>query len=122
MKYLILRGEEAQKHYRLISYRRRCKNYKELEEIGGIGQVMIDKYNNALSIDGFTLNDFEAENLKKKGRKWELDGIDASEQFLDWAERTDERDRFAEHKRINKLIIQYILKNYEKNPEKYLYG
>jgi len=190
MKYLILMGEESQKHYRLISYRRRYKNYKELEQIGGIGQVMNDKFNAAMTIDGFKLSDFEAENLKKKGRKWELDGknfseihkeveipetysyvygmisevihsgwgdirqlhltycegnyfipkmnfyenndnriiapifsilIEASEQFLNWAERIDERDNFAEHKRINELIFQYIFRNYENIPEKYLY-
>jgi hypothetical protein len=191
MKYLIIKGNESQKHYRLISYRRRYKNFKELEEAGGIGQVMIDKFKYAMSIDGFTLIDFEAEDSKKKGRKWELDGknfseihkeveipetyayvygmvsevihsgwgdirqlhltycegdffipkmdfynnnddriiapifsilIEASEQFLNWAERTEERDNFTEHKRINKLIIQYIFKNYENNSKKYLYG
>jgi len=190
MKYLILKGEESQKHYRLVSYRRRYKNYKELEKIEGIGQVMIDKFNYAMSIDGFTFSDFEAENSKEKGRKWELDGknfseihkevekpetysyvygmisevihsgwgdirqlhltycegdyyipkldyyenndtriispiisilIEASEEFLKWSERNDEIQNFTKHKRINKLITQYILKTYENNPEKYLY-
>jgi len=191
MKYLILKGNASQKHYRLISYRRRYKNLKELETAGGIGQVMIDKFKYAMSIDGFEFSDFEAENSKEKGRKWELDGknfseihkeveipetysyvygmvsevihsgwgdirqlhlaycegdffipkldfynnndnrliapiisllIEASEQFLDWAERTVEKENFAEHKRINKLLIQYIFNNYENNSEKYLYG
>jgi len=190
MKYLILKGEDSQRHYRLVSYRRRYKNYKELENIAGIGQVMIDKFKYAMSIDGFTMADFESENQKKKGRKWELDGknfseihkeveisntysyvygmfsevlhsgwgdirqlhltycegdyfipkmdfynnsdtriispifsiiIEASEQFLNWAERNEEIEKFTEHNRINNLLFQYILKNYEDNPERYLY-
>lgn len=79
MKYLILKGEESQIHYRLVSYRRRYKNLKELEDIDGIGQVMIEKFKYAMSIDGFTINDFKAENSKNKGRKWELDGKNFSE-------------------------------------------
>ncbi|MCU4158249.1 hypothetical protein J1N10_19910 [Carboxylicivirga sp. A043] len=190
MKYLILKGEDSQTHYRLVSYRRRYKNFKELESIEGIGQVMIDKFKYAMNIDGFTMTDFECEDQKKKGRKWELDGknfseihkevevsntysylygmfsevlhsgwgdirqlhltyceggyyipkmdfyissdnrmiapifsimIESSEQFLLWAERGDEIENFAQHKRINNLIIQYIFKNYESNPERYLY-
>ncbi|PHS52818.1 MAG: hypothetical protein COB01_06430 [Lutibacter sp.] len=190
MKYLILKGEESQKHYRLVSYRRRYKNLKELEGIEGIGQVMIEKLKHAMSIDGFTMSDFEAENSKKKGRKWELDGknfseihkeveisetypyvygmlsevlhsgwgdirqlhltycegkyfipkmdfynnndnriiapifsilIEASEEFLNWAERNKDIENFTELKRINNLTIKYIFKNYETNSDKYLY-
>lgn len=191
MKYLKLKGIESQKHYRLVSYRRRYKNYKELLGIKGIGQVMIEKIENAMSIDGFTMSDFEAEDSKHKGRKWELDGknfleihkeveisdtysyvygmvsevihsgwgdirqlhlthcegdyfvpkmdfydnndncniapifsilIESSEQFLNWSERNKEIEYFAEYKRVNDLLIQYIFKNYEKNPKKYLNG
>lgn len=191
MKYLILKGIESQKHYRLVSYRRRYKNYKELLGIEGIGQVMIEKFKYAMSIDGFTMSDFEAEDSKNKGRKWELDGknfseihreveisktysyvygmfseiihsgwgdirelhlthcegdyfipkmdfyenndnrniapifsilIESSEQFLNWSERNKEIEYFAEYKRVNSLLIQYIFKNYETNPEKYLNG
>jgi len=191
IKYLNLKGIESQKHYRLVSYRRKYKNFKELQGIQGIGQVIIDKFQSAMSIDGFTMSDFEAEDSKLKGRKWELDGknfaeihkevqisntysyvygtfsevihsgwgdirqlhltycegdyfipkmdfynnndnrniapifsilIEASEEFLKWSKRNEEIEYFAEHKRINILMIQYILKNYENNPEKYLYG
>src|SRR5690606_2774285 len=52
MKYLILKGVESQKHYRLVSYRRRYKNSKELEGIEGIGQVLIEKFKSAMIIDG----------------------------------------------------------------------
>jgi hypothetical protein len=190
MKYLILKGAESQKHYRLVSYRRRYKSLKELERIEGIGKVIIDKFKYAMNIDGFTVSDFEAENSKKKGRKWELDGknfseihkevevsdtysyvygmfsevlhsgwgdirqlhltycdgdyfipkmdfyenndnrivvpifsilIEASEEFLNWAERKEEIENFVEHKRINNLIFKHIFNNYESNPEKYLY-
>lgn len=79
MKYLILKGIESQKHYRLVSYRRRYKNLKELEGIDGIGQVMVDKFKYAMNIDGFSLDDFEAENSKKKGQRWNLDGKNFSE-------------------------------------------
>lgn len=79
MKYLSLKGIDSQKHYRLVSYRRRYKNFKELEGIEGIGQLIIEKIKSAMSIDGFTMSDFEAEDSKLKGRKWELDGKNFSE-------------------------------------------
>ena len=47
--------------------------------------------------------------------------MESSEQFLNWAERSSEIVNFAEHKRINELLIQCIFKNYDTNPEKYLY-
>ncbi len=191
MKYLILKGKESQIHYRLVSYRRRYKNKKDLERNGVIGQVMIAKFKDAMSIDGFTMSDFEAENSKNKGRKWELDGknfseihkeveksqtysyvygmlsevihsgwgevrqlhlthceddffipkldfydnsdnriiapifsimIEASEQFLIWAKRDKEMEYFKEQKRVNKLLVQFIFKNYETNSEKYMFG
>lgn len=48
--------------------------------------------------------------------------IEASEQFLKWAERNKEIEYFTEYKRVNNLIIKYIFKNYKTNSEKYLYG
>lgn len=79
MKYLIKKGDKSQYHYRLVSYRRRYKNIKELEKIDGIGQVLLDKTKTAMIIDNFSISDFEAEDNKKKGRKWELDGKNFSE-------------------------------------------
>ena len=190
MKYLILKGESSQRHYRLVSYRRRYQNTKELEESGGIGQVLLEKLKTAMTIDGFSYNDFEGENSKKKGRKWELDGknfseihkevenhksypyvygalsevihsgwgdvrqlhltycegdffipnlnfndyndiriinniisimIEATESFLVWAEREDEINFYNEYKKTNDLMTKLILRNYEINPEKYMY-
>lgn len=191
LKYLIVKGKESQRHYRLVSYRRRYKKMKELEGIKGIGQVILEKFKYSMSIDGFTMKDFEDEDSKKGGRKWELDGknfseihkevemsetysyiygmfsevihsgwsdirqlhltycegdyfipkmdfysnndtriltpifsimIEASEQFLTWAERNVEIDSFKEYKRINDLLGQYIFRNYETDPKKYLFG
>lgn len=79
MKYLILKGENSQKHYRLISYRRRYQQMQELRRSGGVGQVMLEKLRYAMEIDAFQLQDFEEEDKKKKGRKWELDGKNFSE-------------------------------------------
>ena len=73
MKYLIKKGENSQRHFRLVSYRRRYKNYKELSSISGIGEVINAKTDSALVIDGFSIQDLEGENTRK-GRKWELDG------------------------------------------------
>jgi len=74
IKYLILRGKESQRHYRLVSYRRRFKNYELQKEYEGIGDVLRNKTEYALSVDGFTFEDLERENKKTKGRKWALDG------------------------------------------------
>jgi Family of unknown function (DUF5677) len=79
MKYLILKGENSQKHYRLISYRRRYKQMQEFQKSGGVGLVMLEKLRNAMEIDSFQLQDFEEEDKKKSGRKWELDGKNFSE-------------------------------------------
>lgn len=79
MKYLIKKGEKSQRHFRLISYNRRYKNYKELQSIEGIGEVMVDKFQYAMRVDGFELEEFEKENTKEKGRKWCLDGKNFSE-------------------------------------------
>lgn len=190
MKYLILKGESSQRHYRLVSYRRRYQNAKELEEYGGIGHVLLEKIKTAMTIDGFSYKDFEDENSKKKGRKWELDGknfseihkevenyksysyvygalsevihsgwgdirqlhlsycegdffipnlslnsyndiriinsiisimIEATESFLVWAERKDEVNFYNEYKKTNDLMTKLVLRNYEINPEKYMY-
>jgi hypothetical protein len=79
MKYLILKGENSQKHYRLISYKKRYKQMQELKKIGGPGKVMLEKLRYAMEIDSFQLQDFEEEDKKKNGRKWELDGKNFSE-------------------------------------------
>jgi len=79
MKYLILKGETSQMHYRLISYRRRYQKMQELQKSGGVGQVLLEKFRYAMEIDAFKLEDFEEEDKKKKGRKWELDGKNFSE-------------------------------------------
>lgn len=77
-KYLILHGEDSQKHYRLISYRRRYEILKELEEskeYGEYGKVIVYKIKSAIEEDGFSIKDFEEESSKKgKGKKWQLDG------------------------------------------------
>ena len=74
MKYLIIKGKESQRHFRLVSYRRRYKQLQELENIKGIGEVMLKKTKHALEIDGFSISDLGAEKNKQGGRKWELDG------------------------------------------------
>nr|WP_320119772.1 DUF5677 domain-containing protein [uncultured Marinifilum sp.] len=74
MKYLIRKGEESQRHYRLVSYKRRFKQMQDLKNIDGLGDVMLKKIDHALEIDGFSMEDLEGENMKQNGRKWELDG------------------------------------------------
>lgn len=193
MKYLILKGEESQRHYRLVSYKRRFKKLQEFEKLGGFGQVMLEKIKHAMEIDGFSKEDFEQEDNKPKGngRKWNLDGknfseihkevedsstypyvygmlsevihsgwgdirqmhltwceggqaipkmdfyanndiriivpilsimIEAIEEFLICKERKKEIMLSEEHKRINKLLQQYIFRNYEESPEEYITG
>lgn len=73
MKYLILKGDLSQRHYRLVSYRRRFQQRQEIETCGGVGSVMLAKTQKAMEIDDFQIKDFEEEN-KKKGNKWSLDG------------------------------------------------
>jgi hypothetical protein len=77
MKYLILKGELSQRHYRLVSYRRRFQKRQEMETCGGVGSVMLAKIQKAMEIDDFQIKDFEEEN-KKRGKKWSLDGKDFS--------------------------------------------
>lgn len=73
MKYLILKGEESQINYRLVSYKNQYKKIQELEGKGGIGKVMLSKFHSDIESDGFTIEDFEKEDSKQKVKKWALD-------------------------------------------------
>lgn len=193
MKYLILNGENSQRHFRLVSYRRRFEKMQELEQVGAISHVMLEKFKHGMEIDGFKIEDFKEEKNKQKGngKKWELDGknfseiqkavedsrtypyvygmlsdvihsgwgdirqmhlnwcegnqavpkmefykstdirivvpifsimIEATEKYLIWHQRESEIVFVKEHKRIDKLLSEYIFKNYEETPEKYIFN
>lgn len=75
LKYLILKGEDSQRHYRLVSYKNRFKILDECKRRNnGLDKVMLTKFYNAIKIDGFSEIDFEKEEAKKNQKKWKLDG------------------------------------------------
>jgi len=190
MKYLIVKGKDSQRNYRLISYRNRYKRFAECKKRNsGIDKVMLTKFNVAIKVDGFSEIDFEREDSQPTGKKWKLDGknfnelhrevedqnsysyvygtlsefihsgwgevrqfsltqysedkfiakleyydnmeirfitptnsivLEAAAEFLNWSEREDEVIILKEHIRIDNLLNQYILNNYETNHEMYL--
>lgn len=72
MKYLINKGETAQKEYRLCSYKDRLSFYRTYKDKNdGYFKVRNDKFLEDLSLDGFSLNDFpdKLSSLKSFGGK-----------------------------------------------------
>jgi len=190
MKYLIMKGKDSQRNYRLVSYRNRFKRLVECKmRNSGIDKVMLTKFSDAIKVDGFLEIDFEREDSQPTGKKWRLDGknfseihrevenpniysyvygtlsefihggwgearqfnlrqcsedkfiakleyydnmeirfitptnsivLEAAAEFLNWSEREDEVVILKEHIRIDNLLNQYILNNYETNHEMYL--
>ena len=60
MKYLIRDGKEAQKEYRLKSYKNRYKMYKEYNDGGNaVTDVFLYKFLNDINDEGFAIKDFE---------------------------------------------------------------
>ncbi len=60
MRYLIREGKDAQKEYRLKSYKNRYKMYQKYNNGGNaITDVFLYKFLNDINDEGFTINDFE---------------------------------------------------------------
>lgn len=76
-KYLIRNGENSQRNFRLVSYRARYQNFKSLNKLEDKSHLIITrqlmKLKTKLEVDGFTIEDLEAES-KLKGKAWKLDG------------------------------------------------
>lgn len=74
MRYLIREGKDAQKLYRLTSYKNRYKMYQKYNDGGNdITDVFLYKFLNDINDDGFTIRDFEDNTLWKafEGKSFE---------------------------------------------------
>lgn len=75
MKYLIKKGEESQRHFRLISFKNRYREIDFLENLGGNNSnILAQKFREEIEWDCFSISDFEEENKKNKSVRWKLDG------------------------------------------------
>ena len=80
MKYLIVKGKDSQRNYRLVSYRNRFKRFAECRmRNSSIDKVMLTKFYDAIKVDGFSEIDFETEDKQPKSKKWKLDGKNFNE-------------------------------------------
>lgn len=77
VKYLMRKGEDSQRNFRLVSYRARYENLKKLQELEDNSHPIIKrqlmKLETKLEVDGFTINNL-IEESKKKNKAWKLDG------------------------------------------------
>lgn len=77
MRYLIREGKDAQKEYRLKSYRNRYRMYKEYNDGGNaVTDVFLYKFLNDIKDEGFTIQEFE------NNKSWKAFGGKSFEELL----------------------------------------
>lgn len=89
MRYLINHGEEAQKEYRLCSYKNRYKVYQTYKDDNNhIARIAIEKFKADIKNEDFSIEDIaEADSLKKKAF--------GGKPFSQLVEEFDKKDTYA---------------------------
>ncbi len=91
MKYLIIHGEESQRHFRLISYKNRYKDNEWLKSTGSKNcKILAEKDETLCLRDKFSISDFKEEDRKDKRKRWKLDG----KSFREIQEEVDVKDAY----------------------------